>query len=203
MEPNEQGVLWIEWTMRRTDGAAGTRRVVQSLPTTTLNERYVPVSPWRVPGPQVAGWEIDPAVKPLVRVYMNGYQRSADVRWDEKGGKITVTKLDGSREAVLAELRARRKDIDAQLALGDRAEALALQQAMLANFQFQCGRLTPDLQATLCFASDSDVARALYAANHRGVEEQRPPAVQHAVAAPARPPRTIPVKGFSIELAQP
>jgi hypothetical protein len=203
MEANEHGVIWIEWTMRRADGAPGSRRVVQTLPTSTLNERYVPVSPWRLPGPQVAGWEIDPAVKPLVRVYMTGYQRSADVRWEEKGGKITVTKLDGSREAVIAELRARRKDIDSQLAQGDRAEALGLQQPMLANFQFQCARLTPDLQAGLCFDANSDVARAIYAANHRDVEVRKPQASAQVAAVPARPQGTVPVKGFTIELAQP
>jgi len=203
MEPNEHGVIWIEWTMRRIDGAPGTRRVVQTLPTSSLLERYIPVSPWRLPGPQVAGWEIDPALKPLVRVYVTGYQRSADVRWEEKGGTIAVTRLDGSRESVLAELRARRKDIDAQLAQGDRAEALALQEPMLANFQFQCARLTPDLRAELCFAVDSDVARAVYAANHRDVVERRPTApAQQAMPMPARLPSTIPVKGFTIELAQ-
>ncbi|HLX22498.1 MAG TPA: hypothetical protein VKR38_04045, partial [Usitatibacter sp.] len=181
-------------------GAAGTRRVVQTLSSATMDSRGFAVSPWILPGPQVTGWEIDPSVMPLVRAYLPGYQRSADVRWDEKGATLSVTRLDGPREAVLAELRARRKEIDAQLALGDRAEALVLQEAMFRSFQFQCATLTPDLQADLCFDANSDVARAIYAANHRGVEVQRAPAAQHAIAvSQERPQFTKPVKGFTIE----
>ena len=204
ISPQQVGVIWVEWTMHRTDGAAGTRRVVQTMYSTTMGSSGFSISPWILPGPQVAGWEIDPSVMPMVRAYVAGYQRSADVRWEEKGGTLNVTKLDGSRDAALAELRAGRREIDAQLAQGDRAEALVLQEAMFRNFQWQCGTLTPDLQAGLCFDANSDIARAIYAANHRGVEERRP--VQATVAMPraasatqARPQFTKPVKGFTIE----
>ena len=162
------------------------------------------MSPWILPGPQVAGWEIDPSVMPMVRAYVPGYQRSADVRWEEKGETLYVTKLDGSRDAALANLHSRRKEIDAQLAQGDRAEALVLQEAMFRSFQFQCGTLTPDLQAELCFDADSDVARAIHAANHRGVVEQRPATPpQQAQAVTSRPQPLMPVKGFTIEPTSP
>jgi hypothetical protein len=165
------GVIWVEWTMRRSDGGAGTRRVVQTLrpPGYGAGSTFF-VSPWRLPGPSVAGWVIDPTVKPTVRVYPYGAKRSAAVTWVEEGGTVTVEKLDQTKEALLAELQARRRDIDGQIATGNRAEALVLLGPLLDQLDHDCRRLTPDLQANLCFDPASDVGRAIVAARTQSID---------------------------------
>ena len=201
------GVAWVEWPMRRVDGTPGTRRVVQTIsPVSTSYSEAFYVSPWRLPGPAVAGWEIDSTVNPKVRVYPWRARRSEDVKWDEAGRTIRVQRLGDSRNALLAELRQRRHDIDAQLGLGDRAEALLLMQALLDQFDSQCRSLTPDLQAGLCYDPESDVGRTVYAARHRKERVEEAEGGLRIITRtpdPEPPPPTPPavrrVQGFSIE----
>lgn len=223
-QPAGSGVAWIEWTLRRLDGQPGARKVVQTKRAGgnfTSNAFFV--SPWRLPGPAVAGWEIDPTVKPLVRLYAPGYRRSSDMRWEEAGAEVRVQKLPDTRDALLDELRARRRDIDAQLASGDREMALRLQTAMLLQMHWACRQLAPDLRAGICFDGVADVERVVDAASRvTRIEEEEEDglrivtvvsagsgnAVANAVAAsPAlapgsqgmRPNAPRPVGGFSIE----
>ncbi|MEP7244268.1 MAG: hypothetical protein ABI885_11325 [Gammaproteobacteria bacterium] len=202
------GVAWVEWTMRRVEGGADRRKVVQAVGSRFQPNAVFYVSPWRLPGPRVRGWEIDTAVKPLVRIYPHGGERSAAVRWEEKGGAISVRRTPDTRAARVAELRKWRNDIDAELAKGDRVESMELLQPLLDSFDDQCRALTPDLHKELCFDPGSDVGRAIYASTHRTerIEEgenglrivTRTPAPE-PTPAPAGPPPIRGVKGFSIE----
>jgi hypothetical protein len=213
-KPGPGGVVWVEWTMRRSDGAKGSRQIVE---TKRSGEPYSTffVSPWRLPGPRVAGWEIDPTIDPKIRIYPYGAKRSRLVHWGPEGDKVPVEKVPESREAVLAELRAWRKDIDGQLAQGNREEALVLQQELLSSFDQQCQALTPDLRLGLCFDADSDVSRAVYALRHQKVRVDEyeggvrvittnadSPKPSFITTSPPRPAPTNPVSGFTIEPKQ-
>jgi hypothetical protein len=154
-------VVWIEWTMRRVEGGSDTRRVVQ----TKRNQASgFWVSPWRLPAPKVAGWQIDLDAKPLVRAYAKGYKHGGDTSWEGRGGSIRIAKLTESREALLEEARSWRRDIDKELANVRGEEGFVLQRAMLDLLQWQCNDLTPDLRTGICFGEESDVGRYLKSA---------------------------------------
>jgi len=161
-QPVRVAAVWIEWTMRPADGGKGTRRIVQ---TKGGSDRGFWVSPWRVPGPKVAGWQVDLDAMPVVRVYGRGYKPSSDTAWSEQGGKFTITKYPETREGRLEELRVLRRDIDKGLATIGGQEGLALQRALLVLLSWQCNDLTPDLRKGVCFDEQSDVARYVQAAN--------------------------------------
>ena len=161
-QPVSPAVVRIAWTMRRSDGTPGTRRMVQAKRAGIEGSgSSFFVSPWRLPGPELPGWEIDPDAVPLVRVYAPGYRRSAEVRWEEKGAIVSVQKLPASRDAVLAELRAWRGDLDAELARNQSEADLAAQRPLLAQLAEECKGITPDLRVGICFPADSPVARYL------------------------------------------
>lgn len=154
------GIVSIAWAMRRGDGSAGTLRVVQTKRAASAgSDSQFYVSPWRLPGPDVPGWEIATDAAPLVRLYAPGYRHSAEVRWEEKGGIVSLEKLPQDRNSLLAELREWRRDADRALASGDREAALALQWPLLGLLIDQCRGITPDLREGLCYPEGSEVAR--------------------------------------------
>jgi hypothetical protein len=107
----------IAWTMRRVDGAPGTKRLVyaRSLAIDDSPSKFT-VSPWSVPGPDsTPGWEAVKDAPPVVRVYAPGYRPSAAVRWTESGATVRLDKLPAARDAVVDNARALRRDIDAEL----------------------------------------------------------------------------------------
>ncbi len=155
-------LVWIAWTMRRTDGAAGTRRLVQAKRSGVegaANHFYV--SPWRLPAPELPGWEIDADATPRVRIYARGYRRSAEMPWDGKGAVVALQKLPAGRDAALAEMRAMRADLDAELARNSSDADLAAQRPLLEQLAYECREITPDLRAGICYPADSPVARYL------------------------------------------
>lgn len=154
------GVVFIAWTMRRIDGAPGTRRLVETkkLGIEGSSANFY-VSPWRFPAPEMAGWERATDVRPLVRVYATGYRRSNEVRWEDGGGVIAIGKLPETREGRLEEMRAMRRDMDAELAAGERPATLGGLGPMLWRFADLCRGITPDLRAGLCYDDSSDEAK--------------------------------------------
>lgn len=161
-QPIRGATVSIAWTLRRGDAKPGTMRVTQSKRASSAgSDSQFYVSPWRLPGPEVPGWEIATDTAPLIRVYAPGYRRSPEIAWDEKGGLVALEKLPPERDAFLAEMRAAKRDADASLALADRATALKLQRALLAMLADQCRALTPDLRQGVCYEESSDVAAFL------------------------------------------
>jgi hypothetical protein len=167
-KPVEFAILSITWTMRRSDGSPGEMRVVQAKSGLASGSKFW-VSPWRVPGPQVEGWEIATGATPVVRVYAPGYRRSADIRWTEAGSTVLMEKLPDTRDAIVAELATWKRDIEAALALGDRQAMLALQRPLIASLAQQCNKLTPDSRGSACFSPGSDVSTFLTDARHGSV----------------------------------
>lgn len=161
-QPVTPALVWIAWTMRRIDGSPGTRRLVQAKRSGIegmANHFYV--SPWRLPAPELPGWEIDPDATPRVRIYASGYRRSAEMPWDLKGAVIPLQKLPAGRDAVLGEMRALRADLDAELAKNSSDADLAAQRLLLEQLAYECRGITPDLRAGICYPPDSPVARYL------------------------------------------
>jgi hypothetical protein len=204
----QNAVIQVAWTLRQEGGTQARRFVDQRRSGVEGDSAGFYVSPWRLPGPQAPGWEVAYDAPPLVRVYAPGYRKSADARWDEKGGTILLEKVPDTKDAVLGELRAWREDAQAALAAAaDRREALAGQQHLLRHLSDQCRTLTVDARDGICLRPDSDVERY--------VEQLRPAAaVVHGAAARqagssfgigiAVPPSSAPrprsaVGGFSIE----
>src|SRR4051812_13647782 len=70
-QPVQFAIVSITWTMRRGDRSPGEMRVVQTKSGLASGARFW-VSPWRVPGPQVEGWQIATDAIPVVRVYAPG-----------------------------------------------------------------------------------------------------------------------------------
>jgi hypothetical protein len=219
-EPVRGGVVSMAWTMRRVGGGKETMRLVQTKRAGTIDSdsRFY-VSPWRIPGPDTTpGWEADKDAPATVRIYVPGYRR-AEVKWDGAGGRVRVQKLPATREAVLAELRAMRADIDAEAAATDRAAWLDNERALLALLADQCRGLTPDARAGICYPPDSDVvahvqkprpvvldredqdgARAIRVEVARSAERSQISAAQPAVASGGYfPGQRKPVGGFTIE----
>jgi hypothetical protein len=161
-KPVWPAVVNITWTLRRVDGA-GTRRFVQQKRSGVEGGTATfYVSSWRLPAPQLPGWEVMHDRLPQVRIYAPGYRRLPDMQWEERGTALRMQKLPDTRDALLDELRAWRREIDAELAAGaDREEALAGQRELLGQLSEQCGKLTADLHQGICFAPDSEVARYL------------------------------------------
>lgn len=210
----ENAVVQITWALRREGGSATRRLVEQRHSGVEGGTAAFYVTPWQVPGPAAPGWEIASETPPLVRIYAPGYRRTAEQPWDERGGTIQLQKVPDTKEAVLAELRAWRSDIDAALAApADRAEALAGQQHLLRRLSHECRTLTADVRPGICFAPGSEVER--YVEQLRGLERSMkasPDAGTFGVAAArpggagpaggAMPGYIPPVSGFSIEPAK-
>ena len=162
-EPYPAGAVLVAWTLRRLDGSPGTKRLSYSraLPVSeSVSE--IDISPWTLPGPDIAvpGWEAVKDAPPAVRVYGWGYRRSADLHWSIAGGNVvSLERVPASREPVLENVRALRREIDAELA-GNRAEAIVNHRPLLALLAAECRALTPDLR-TMCFPENSDVAAEL------------------------------------------
>ena len=154
-QPVQFAVASITWTLRRSDGSPGEKRIVQ----TKWAGSKLWVSPWRNPVLGVPGWEIATDAVPVVRVYAPGYRRSADIRWPELGTAITMQKLPQGRDAIVAELGTWKRDVDSALAMDERQVTLPLQRALLSSLAHQCNQLTADLRADICFSPGSDVAR--------------------------------------------
>jgi hypothetical protein len=180
-EPYARGAVWTAWTMRRVDGGPGTLRLTYSR-TLEPGESASPMvaSPWIVPGPDsaVPGWEAVKDVPPQVRVYAWGYRRSPEMRWTDAGSTVKLERIQAQRERVLENVRALRRDIDAELA-GDRAQAIQNHRPLLALLAAECRALTPDLRAGACFPEGSDVAvelarRDVYGGRFDGIPEDGP-----------------------------
>jgi len=211
------GVIAVAWTLRRVDGAPGSRRFVHARRIGTDQpdvEFYV--SPYRLPGPRLpAGWEINPDVEPELTVYVVGYRVQRVARWNEAGGTVAIERLPEGREGTLAYLRAVRADLDRELAGGDREIALEGERVLLSDFGYECAKLVPELRKGLCYEAGSEMDRYIEASRRNpvmlvekwdGIEEirvvARPAAAPqaHAVAAQGYyPPQRVPVSGFSIE----
>ena len=167
-KPVEFPILSITWTMRRSDGSPGERRVVQTKGVMTSGAKFW-VSPWRVPGPQLDGWEIATGATPVVRAYAPGYRHSADTKWTEGGSVVLLEKLPDTREALVAELATWKRDVDAALGQGDRAAMLPLQRPLIASLIQQCNKLTPDVRGGACYSPGSDVATYVMEARNSSV----------------------------------
>ncbi|MBC8023042.1 MAG: carboxypeptidase regulatory-like domain-containing protein [Burkholderiales bacterium] len=219
-QPIQQAVLAIAWTLRRADGGPGSRRFVQTKRAgTDHGDISFYVSPLRLPGPSVPGWEIDPAVEPDVTIYAAGYRVNGSPRWSGAGGTIRMHRLPEGRDATLENLRAWRRDIDREIEKGERMTALDGQRALLSEFAYRCRDFTPDLQKGLCFEPQSDVGQFIERSRTitsqivdtmEGTREIRvvampaptPQAARVGVAAAGYPGQRIPVSGFSIEPAK-
>ena len=215
------GVIAVAWTLRRLDGAAGSRRFVHARRIgTDQPEVEFYVSPYRLPGPRLpAGWEINPDVPPDLTIYAVGYRPQRVARWSEAGGIVLVERLPEGREGTLAYLRAVRADLDRELAAGDRESALDGERVLIFDFGSECAKLVPELRKGLCYEPGSEMDRYFESTRRNpvmlvekwdGVEEIRVVALPsdgaHAIAA-ARPqgyypPQRTPVTGFSIEPAK-
>jgi hypothetical protein len=162
-EPYWPGAVWVAWTMRRIDGRPGTARLTysKSLPVSEEPSSFT-ISPWTMPGPDTAmpGWEAAKDAPPLVRVYGWSYRRSAEQRWDEAGGSVQLERVPATREAILENLRALRRDVDAELQ-GDRETWIANHRPLLSLLAAECRALTPDLREGICYPEASDVAAEL------------------------------------------
>jgi hypothetical protein len=200
-------VISITWTMRR-EGGIETRTLVRQKRSGVEggSERFY-VSPWRTPAPTLAGFEVAYDRAPLVRAYARGYRKSADVPW--KGGDaIGMRKLAPGRDAIVAELRSWRRDIDAALAsASNREEALDGQWLLVTTLEGECRTLTADLHAGICFTPDSELGRFATRARSEqremwetveGAIPQRVVVVNsgHAIAAAA--PAGVPLGGTSV-----
>ena len=218
-QPVQNAVLAIAWTMRRIDGAPGSRRFVQTKRAgTDRMEISFYVSPYRLPHPNVPGWEPDPAREPDLTIYAKGYRAAHAERWPAEGASIQLTPIGESREATLGNLREWRRDIDRALAQDpDRAAALEGQRALLYEFSYQCRQLTPDAQKGLCFEEQSEARRFIerpgpvtqLIETPEGTRIMRVVARSGgtAAAASAMAPTGLyiqrePVRGFSIEVAK-
>ena len=212
------GVIAVTWTLRRSDGTPGTLRAVQSKRASSAgSDSQFYVSPWRLPGPGLPGWEIATDAAPTLQAYAPGYRRSAPMPWGENGATVALEKLPPQREPLLAELRAWKGDVDAAFAGADRETALALQWPLLYLLQEECRALTPDLRAGVCFGEDSDVARYVQKSIAQGyaIDDEEGARVMRVVsvnsgsarsavqaaapAAPAMPGGKPRVGGFTIE----
>lgn len=186
----DHAVVAIAWTLRRTDGH-GTRTFVEQRSGSALNEagRFY-VSPWRVPGPKLpGGWEIATNAKPLVSVYAKGYERLAGIEWEEQGGTVRLKKLGDGADAMLAQLRLWRHDVDATLAAAaDRDEGLESSRELARAIVFECRTLVPDARAGICFEPGSDVVRYVEDWQKRGIftveTSQGPREMKIVVASP-------------------
>jgi len=187
-EPVQFAILSITWTLRRSDATPGEQQVVQAKSGLASGSKFW-VSPWRVPGPPVEGWEIATGATPAVRVYAPGYRHSADIRWAEAGSTVLLQKLPETRDAVIAELTAWKRDIEAALAMGDRQAMLALQRPLIASLSHECNKLTPDARGGACFSPGSDVSKFLADARYGNVgymaEDEENVRVMRVVAANA------------------
>ena len=216
----KSGVLAVAWTLRRIDGAPGSRRFVHArrIGTDQPDVAFY-VSPYRLPGPRLpAGWEINPDVPADLTIYSVGYRPQRVARWSETGGTVTIERLPEAREGTLAYLRAVRADLDRELAAGDRESALEGERVLLSDFAYECAKLVPELRKGLCYEPASEVDRYIEASRRNpvmlvekwdGIEEIRvvmlPAAAPqaHAIAPQGYyPPQRIPVSGFSIEPAK-
>lgn len=215
------GFIAVAWTLRRVDGAPGSRRFVHArrIGTDQPDVGFY-VSPYRLPGPPLpAGWEINPDVPPDLTIYSAGYRPQRVARWSEAGAIVTIERLPQAREGTLAYLRAVRADLDRELAVADRESALDGEQVLLSDFAFECGKLVPELRKGLCYEPGSEMDRYIEASRRNpvmlvekwdGVEEIRvvvlPSTGAQAHAAVSTqgyyPPQRIPVSGFSIEPAK-
>ncbi|MGZ5650057.1 MAG: hypothetical protein ACXWG8_06970 [Usitatibacter sp.] len=167
------GALKITWTLRRSDGTAGSRTLVQTKNTGSLQRAAeFFVSPWRLPSPAPAGWEIDPAVRPVVRAYVAGYAGSDEVKWTEAGGTLALRRRPEGRDAYVAAIREIRSEVDAALARGDREEVMKQYRFLLYQQRYLCDAITPDLRQGACYEESSDVYR--YVADARRVEKYAP-----------------------------
>ena len=219
-QPVTNANLAIAWVMRRSDGKPGSRRYVQTkrVGTDRLDVSFY-VSPWRLPQPDVPGWEIDAQREPDITIYARGYRVAHAERWPAEGATIELTPIGDSRDATLGNLREWRHDIDQAIAQDpDRAAALEGQRVLLNDFAYQCRQLTPDLQKGLCFEPESQVgqfierSRAIASSpieTMEGTRTMRIVAVSNrgTQAASAMAPSGFyiqrePVKGFSIEVAK-
>jgi hypothetical protein len=216
----QRAVIQVTWMLRREGGTATRRFVEQRRSGVEGDSAQFYLSPWRLPGPRAPGWEVAYDTPPLVRIYAQGYGKSPDRRWDGNGGTIRLQKLADTKEALLAELRAWRRDAEAELAgSADRAEALAGQQHLLWRLSDQCRTLTADVRAGICLAADSEVERYVEQVRRSGSFTMEMPDESRQVrivaapggvqaAAPARAVggpvsgRIEPVSGFSIEPAK-
>jgi hypothetical protein len=208
------GALKITWTLRRSDGAAGSRTLVQTKNTGSMQRAAeFFVSPWRLPSPAPAGWDIDPTVRPLVRAYVPGYDSSNEVKWAEAGATLALRKRPDGRDAYIAAIREIRSEVDAALAKGDRDEMMKQYRFLLYQQRTLCDAITPDLRQGACYDESSDVHR--YVANAwrtekyapetsegtvRVVESENRSPTSSVVGFPAgQPPPAKSVGGFSIE----
>ena len=157
-QPVQFAVVSIAWSLRRSDGSPGEKRIVQTKWISSSGSRFW-VSPWRTASLGVPGWEIDTKAVPVVRAYAPGYRRSTDVRWPESGAIIAMQKLPEGRDAVVTELGTWKRDVDAALAMDERPVVLPLQRALLSSLAHQCNQLTADLRAGICFSPGSEIAR--------------------------------------------
>lgn len=220
-KPVWPAIINITWTMRRAAGdTTSTRRLVEQKRSGAegYGNRFY-VSPWRLPAPRLRGWEVALDQPPLVRIYAAGYRRLPDMKWEERGAALHMQKLPDTKEALLEELSAWRRDIEAEFAASsDRKEALAAQQDVLRLLSDQCDAITPDVRKGICFESDSEVARYLEqfqsvpvqsrrletragTPDTKVVPVERGPAVRHSVAVPVSKAPTV--GGFSIEPSDP
>jgi hypothetical protein len=164
------GALKITWALRRSDGAAGRRTLVQTKNTGSLQRAgEFFVSPWRLPAPPFEGWEIDPNAPPLVRAFVIGYAPSDEVKWSEKGSSIPMRKRPEGRDSYVAAIREIRMEVDAALAAGDREQVMKQYRFLLYQQRALCDAITPDLRQGACYEESSDVYR--YVADARRVEK--------------------------------
>ena len=217
-------VVLVKWKLRRLDGAPGSQVAWQAKGTgISGNPTGFFVSPWRLPSVAPAGWEIDTEAAPVIRGYAPGYRRSAEREWPEDGGRIPMEKLPDDRDAVLAEAREWRRDVDAALGPRPDEDRLRAMLPMLQLLDLQCRALAPDLRSGICFDAASDVAAFVERARRDPVMVTETPEGEQVIrtvvvnpraaiqaAAPARPagqaavapypsgPR-VPAGGFSIE----
>jgi hypothetical protein len=146
------------------------------------------VSPWRLPVPQLPGWELVSDKPPLVRVYASGYRRLPDMKWKESGATLRLQKLPDTKEALLKELDAWRHDIDAELAANrDRDETLAGQQKLLRMLNNQCNSIASDVRKGICFEPGSEIARHVEEAGRIPSSTQETPEGSQNIRVIAKP----------------
>ena len=153
-------VVLVKWKLRRLDGAPGTQVAWQAKAAgTDRKPTGFFVSPWRLPSVAPAGWEIDVDARPVVRGYALGYRRSAEREWPEDGGgALRLEKLPDDRDAVLAEAREWRRDIEAALGARPDEDHLRAMLPLLSLLDLQCRGFTPNLRRGACFDEGSEVA---------------------------------------------
>jgi hypothetical protein len=186
-------IISIEWTLRKIDGSA-TRRYVQQQTT----RGGFSVSPWRIPGPPLpAGWDFAFDVPPVVTAYAPGYHRLAGIPWPDAGMVLSLTRIAPERDAQLAELRAWREDLEAELrAVSDRNEAIASVRELILLLADECRTLVPDAREGICFDPDSGLVQdAMHSLRAGQGVAPRPQGMQGtsgvAGASQTMPPRPI------------